>query len=173
MTQASQILFPTGISGNAKCFEYPPDNYKAAWPGQRAALTILRMKYPTDIDAAEDETKRDVDKALDEVKIEANSPGEEAVFTLLTSYKFSVYLNNVTLISLELHLKKNILTNGPDREAPYFKAYLSDRNEIYNRQVACSDAIEDMLRHKLSTDLPPCVLARVHPSKEELKTVWD
>jgi hypothetical protein len=65
---------------------------------QRATLTILKMKYPVDMYSEEqnDETQRDAAKSLDEVKIEANSPEEDAVFKLLMKYKFSVYMNNVT-----------------------------------------------------------------------------
>ena len=135
---------------------------------QRATLAILRMKFPADMYAETDETERDAAKSLDEVKIEANSPEEDAVFKLLLNYKMSVYMNNVTLLLLDSQLKLDIQFKGLDTEAAYYKANYADRTEIYNRQLACSDAIEDMLRHKLSAELPPCT--RVILERKELRT---
>ncbi len=117
---------------------------------QRAALAILRSDSDTF------ETTLDARKAIDEVTIEANSSEEESVIRLLSEYQLAIVANNSTISLLDSQVKLEALRNGFDTEAPYYKAYLADRDEIHKREVACSDAIGDMVRHKLNTDLPSC-----------------
>jgi hypothetical protein len=48
------------------------------------------------------------------------------------------------------------------------KSNIPDMEEMRNREVACSDAIVAMLRHKLSIDIPACT--HVVMENKELKT---
>jgi hypothetical protein len=131
---------------------------------QRASLSILRSATNRN----RDETVLDAEKAIDEVKIEANSPEEEAVVSLLVRYQLAVLANNSTRSLMESQLKLDALANGFDTGAPYYKAYLADRDEMRNREVACSDAIGDMVRRKLSRYVPLC--DRVQLKRDDLKT---
>ena len=81
---------------------------------QRASLSILRSATNRN----RDETVLDAEKAIDEVKIEANSPEEEAVVSLLVRYQLAVLANNSTRSLMESQLKLDALANGFDTGAP-------------------------------------------------------
>jgi hypothetical protein len=139
----------------------------------RAALAILRS------DPHRDETLLDADKAIDEVRIESSSPEEDSLIPILVHYQAALLANNETRSLLDsqsqldmLRARESATMNSvPSKEAENLKANLADRDEMRNRELACSNAIGDMLHHKLSTDLPPCT--RVVLPIEEMKTKLD
>ena len=134
---------------------------------ERATLAILRS------DRDKDETSLDAEKAIDEVRIEAETPAEESIIHVLVQFEMAVFSNNSTrkLLKSQFELDTTVAkTDLGIRDAALInlKSTIPDMEEMQKREVACSDAIVEMLRHKLSTDIPTC--SHVVLEKGELKT---
>jgi hypothetical protein len=134
---------------------------------ERATLAILRS------DRDKDETSLDAEKAIDEVRIEAESPEEESIIPLLMQFDVAIVSNNSTRSLLRSQFKLDSTAAKTDlgiRDAAIanMKSNIPDMEEMRNREVACSDAIVAMLRHKLSIDIPACT--HVVMENKELKT---